>query len=96
MISEIQLVREYHVTVGKALFRGHAMFQLAHMLVGMNGNFENNRHEADVERKHFTERYTKFNETITEILNRASRDLWKCNPNPYLNNRMYLNEVKHI
>lgn len=89
VISEVQLAREYHVTVGKAIFRGHAMFQLAHMLLGVRGDFETHRRAADSERRHFAEAYASFNETATEILNQASRDLWKCNPNPYLNNRKY-------
>lgn len=81
------MAREYYVNVAKALFRGHAMLQLSHMLLSMRGNLEYHQRAATDERTDFTGQYGRFREAILDILNQTSRDLWKCNPNPYLNNR---------
>lgn len=88
VISEARLVREYYTNVAKALIRGHAMTQLAYMLksLSMHRNFYT---DATIERKQFLEHYTEFQIVMQEMLNAASLDLWKCNPNPYLDSRKH-------
>lgn len=92
MISEAQLVREYYVDVGKALLRSYAMTQLAYMLMSLSQ--QRNFHiEANAERKLYFEQYTQFHEAIESMLAAASRDLWKCNPNPYFDSREHLSLI---
>lgn len=86
VISEAQLVREYYANVGKAVVRSHAMTQLAYMLKSLTMH-HNYHHEATVERKIFLERYMEFRNVMQTMLDTASLDLWKCNPNPYLDSR---------
>lgn len=64
------------------------MSQLAYMLLTLTGN-GNYQQQSEVERNFFIEQCNKFYATIEGMLHRASRDLWKCNPNPYLDNRMF-------
>lgn len=86
MISEAQLVREYYANVGKALLRSYAMIQLAYMLTSLS--LHRNLHaQASDERKLYLERYSQFHGAVESMLAAASRDLWKCNPNPYLDSR---------
>lgn len=80
------MVREYYANVGKTLLRGHAMIQLAYMLMTLSMH-RDARAEAKTQRKLFLERYNEFHDVIQSMINNASRDLWKCNPNPYLNSR---------
>lgn len=88
-------MREFYSNIAKALLRGHAMFQLSHMLLAMNEADDGERHRmiASTERGDFIERSKLFRRSIENMLKEASRDLWKCNPNPYLDNRMYLGVV---
>lgn len=86
VISEAQLVREYYANVGKALLRSHAMVQLAYMLTSLTQH-RNLHGAASDERKLYLERSTQFRRTLEGMLAAASRDLWKCNPNPYLDSR---------
>lgn len=88
MISEAQLVREYYVNVGKALLRNYAMIQLTYMLKSLSQQ-RNFHPEANTERIIFLQRYIQFHEAVDSMLTAASRDLWKCNPNPYLNSRKH-------
>lgn len=88
MISEAQLVREYYANVGKALLRSYAMIQLAYMLTSLSQH-RNLHADANDERKFYLERYTQFHRTVESMLGAASRDLWKCNPNPYLDSRKH-------
>lgn len=86
MISEAQLVREYYANVGKALLRSYAMTQLAYMLTSLSQ--QRNLHaKANDERNLYLERYSLFHDAVESLLAVASRDLWKCNPNPYLDSR---------
>lgn len=87
------MVREYYANVGKALLRGHAMIQLAYMLMTLSKH-RDARAEAKTQSNLFTERYDKFQDIIQNMLNDASRDLWKCNPNPYLDSRKYFIQSK--
>lgn len=87
------MVREYYANVGKALLRGHAMIQLAYMLMTLSKH-RDARAEAKTQSNLFTERYDKFQDVIQNMVNDASRDLWKCNPNPYLDSRKYFIQLK--
>lgn len=90
MISEQQLVREYYANVGKAMLRSHAMSQLAYMLLALNKGWDSGySREAELERNFFLEQYEKFQQMIDDMKTKSSRDLWKCNPNPYGDNRMF-------
>lgn len=89
MISEAQLVREYYVNVGKALLRSYAMVQLAYMLKSL-AQHRNFHTDATNQRVMYLERYAEIQNTIEHMLNAASRDLWKCNPNPYFDSRKHL------
>lgn len=83
-------MREYYANVGKAMLRAHAMTQLAYMLLALNkGSDSGYSQEAEVERNFFLEQYEKFQPMIDDMLKKSSRDLWKCNPNPYNDNRTY-------
>lgn len=70
------------------------MSQLAYMLLalhkGPDGGYSQ---EAEVERNFFLEQYDKFQQIIDDMMKKSSRDLWKCNPNPYQDKRMYCNAV---
>lgn len=46
--------------------------------------------DAHVERRFFIERYAQFRQTIDSLFNNANHELWKCNPNPYLDNRKHI------
>lgn len=89
MISEVQLVREYYANVGKAALRTFAMNQLAHMLKALIVQ-ENDHAEANADRKLYLERYEEFIRAVESMLSAASLDLWKCNPEPYMNGRKHL------
>lgn len=88
VISEAQLVREYYANVGKALLRSYAMIQLAYMLTSLSQH-RSLHAEANGERKLYLERYSQFHGAVEGMLAAASRDLWKCNPNPYLDSRKH-------
>lgn len=89
MISEAQLLREYYVNAGKALLRSYAMNQLAYMLMSLSQH-QNLHGEANVERTFYLEQYAQFRSAVESMLAVASRDLWKCNPNPYLDSRKHV------
>ncbi|XP_055324703.1 uncharacterized protein LOC129579086 [Sitodiplosis mosellana] len=95
VISEAQLVREYYANVGKAVLRSYAMHQLAHMLMSLIVR-ENSHATANAERKLYLERYNEFKHTIEGMLTASSLDLWKCNPNPYLDSRTYYTSVTNF
>lgn len=83
-------MREYYANVGKAMLRGHAMSQLAYMLLALNkGSDSGYSQEAELERNFFLEQYDTFQHMIDDMLKKSGRDLWKCNPNPYMNNRTF-------
>lgn len=83
-------MREYYANVGKALLRGHAMTQLAYMLLALNrGTRGSYSQEAEVERHFFLEQYDKFQQVIDDLVKKSSRDLWKCNPNPHNDRRKW-------
>lgn len=87
-------MREYYANVGKAMLRGHAMAQLAYMLLALNrGSDSGYSQEAEIERNFFLEQYEKFQPMIDDMLKKSSRDLWKCNPNPYMDNRTFASFV---
>lgn len=66
------------------------MGQLAYMLMSLSQH--HSLHEkANFERKLYLERYTEFRHVIESMLNAASLDLWKCNPNPYVDSRKHDN-----
>lgn len=88
VISEAQLVREYYANVGKTLLRSYAMIQLAYMLTSLSQH-RNLSAEANDERKFYLERYEQFHHAVERMLGAANRDLWKCNPNPYLDSRKH-------
>lgn len=62
------------------------MMQLAFMLLTLSAQ-RDARAMAYDQRAQFRERYDKFQAGMQSMLNGASKDLWKCNPNPYLNSR---------
>lgn len=80
------MVREYYANVGKALLRSHAMMQLAYMLLTLSAQSDARAVALD-RRTEFRTRYNEFQTSMQSMLNAASKDLWKCNPNPYLNSR---------
>lgn len=90
----MQLVREYYANAGKALLRGHAMMQLAYMLLTLSAH-RDTRAVAYDQRTQFRERYDKFESSMRSMLLAASKDLWKCNPNPYLNSRKLIAHSQH-
>lgn len=90
VISEVQLVNEYYANVGKALLRSYGMTQLANMLITLSARSNDRVSDAQVERRFFIERFSQFRETINDMHQRASRDLWKCNPDPYFDRRKQL------
>lgn len=65
------------------------MIQLAYMLMTISNHQNSHVADAQVERRFFIERYAEFRQTIDSLFNNASRDLWKCNPNPYLDSRKF-------
>lgn len=81
-------MREYYANVARAVLRSYAMSQLAFMLTTLSGH-ESRRNEAELERNLYTTQFKAFRATIGKMLNAASRDLWKCNPNPYLNSSTF-------
>lgn len=85
----MQLVREYYANVGKAALRTFAMNQLAHMLKALIVQ-ENEHAAANADRKLYLQRYGEFIRAVESMLSAASLDLWKCNPNPYLDSRKHL------
>lgn len=87
MVSENQLVREYYGNVGVFLLRGYAMLQLSYILLTVAGH-GNLQQESLRFHDVFQQRYTNFRDSINDMLSEANRDLWKCDPNPYLNKSM--------
>lgn len=82
-------MREYYANVGKALLRSYGMIQLAYMLMSLS--MQRNLHaQAKTERIFYLQRYAEFRNAIENMLTAASLDLWKCNPNPYLDRREHL------
>lgn len=66
------------------------MTQLAYMLLALSkGSDGGYTQEAEVERNFFLEQYDQFQQMIDDMLKKSSRDLWKCNPNPYMENRTF-------
>lgn len=96
VISEAQLVREYYANVGKAVLRSYAMIQLANMLITIANPSNSRVADAQVEQRFFLQRYAQFRQTLDSLFNHASRDLWKCNPNPYLDSRKHQILIKII
>lgn len=80
-------MREYYAQVAKALLRGHAMTQLTYMLLTLSNERETYQQDADLYGNFFKEKYLRFINAIEQMLSAASHDLWKCNPNPYLDDR---------
>lgn len=60
------------------------MIQLAYILLTASGQ-GNLQQESLTYQDGFQQRYTDFREFMEDMLRDASRDLWKCDPNPYLN-----------
>lgn len=90
VISEVQLVNEYYANVGKALLRSYGMTQLANMLITLSKRSNDRISDALIERRFFIERFSQFREIINDLHQKASRDLWKCNPDPYFEDRKQL------
>lgn len=66
------------------------MSQLAYMLLALNkGSDAGYTQQAELERHLFLEQYEKFQQMIDDLVKKSSRDLWKCNPNPYKDNREF-------
>lgn len=92
VISEAQLVREYYANVGRILLRSYAMNQMSHMLMSLS--MHRNLHgDANAERKLYLQRYADIRRAIESMLTASSLDLWKCNPNPYLDSRKHLSVI---
>lgn len=71
------------------MIRSYAMTQLAYMLMTLTA-YRHSRADAQIERENFIARYEQFHKVIENMFENASRDLWKCNPNPYLDSRKHM------
>lgn len=82
-------MREYYANVAKTLLRSYAMSQLSRMLMSLSMH-RSLHSDANAERKLYLQRYADIRRAIENMLTAASLDLWKCNPNPYLDSRKHL------
>lgn len=82
------MVREYYGNVALFLLRGYAILQLSYILLTASGH-GNFQQESLSFQDSFQQQYTNFRECIDDMLREANRDLWKCDPNPYLNKSIF-------